>query len=439
MEYRISIVGLGKLGACMSACFAAKGFRTIGIDINKEFVDCINNGDTPVIEPFLQDYILRGKENLEATQDSTRTILDSDTTFLVTPTPSQDDGSFSDRYLLDALKPIAISLGRSEKAYHLFVISSTVSPKTVETSLIPVIEENSKRKLNKDFGVCYSPRFIALGKVINDFLNPNFILIGESDDYAGKMLSRIYLKLCDNSPPIVRMSIVSAEIVKIALNAYITMKISFANFLANVCSSVVGVDIDKITNALGYDKRIGPSYVKGGPAYGGPCFPRDNRAFSAFTKSLGYEAKLAMATDEINKNQNEILFNLILKHLPKDKSVSIIGLAYKTDTPVIEESAGVIILQKLLRQNIKVTVFDPLATKNIKNYFGSKVIYADSIKTCFSRASLVILFLPLEEAKKIDQSYIGHNPTTIIDCWRILDQNKMNGMKYIAFGKYNDN
>jgi UDPglucose 6-dehydrogenase len=440
-KMKLSVIGLGKLGACSAACFASKGFEVTGVDVNRDFVDAINQGKAPLYEPRLQELITAAKGRLRATQDFEEAIKESDITFLIVPTPSKEDGNFSDKYLQDALNRLSLALKETDKKYHLFVITSTVSPGTTEENLIPLIESVSGKALSKGFGVCYNPEFIALGNVINNFLNPDFVLIGESDRAVGAQLAEIYRTVCENKPYIARMSIISAEIAKISLNAYVTMKISFANTLANICEAIPGTDIDAITKALGSDKRISPYFLKGGLSYGGPCFPRDNRAFAAFAKKYDAATPLAKATDEVNQFQIQRLVKRLLKAKTGDdkrKKVAILGLSYKPNTPVIEESAGVKIIEELLDQEkeMEIIVYDPLAMENARAYLGEKVAYASSVEECFSRAAICIITTPANEFKLINEGYIAHNPTTIIDCWRLFDPSRFsNKVRYIALGR----
>jgi UDPglucose 6-dehydrogenase len=436
---KLSVIGLGKLGACTAACFAAKGFQVTGVDVNKDFVEAINKGKAPIYEPGLQELIDLAKERLKATQDYEEALRESEISFLIVPTPSREDGHFSDRYLRHALLHLSRAFKKSEGRYHIFVITSTVSPGTTEESLIPLIESTSGKKLNKDFGAAYNPEFIALGSVIRDFLNPDLVLIGESNRYVGDKLEEIYKAVCENKPYIARMSIVSAEITKISLNAYITMKISFANTLANICERIPGANIDDITRALGADKRISPYYLKGGLSYGGPCFPRDNRAFAAFAQRYGIDARLAQATDEINRFQVKHLVDLVLKQIPENNKVSVIGLTYKPNTCIIEESPAVRLIEELLKRDVEVVTYDPLAMSNTRAHFGDDLLYASSLRDCFSYSPLCIITTPADEFKAIDKSYIVHNPTTIIDCWRILDPARLGRkVKYIAIGRAYD-
>ena len=260
---KLSVVGLGKLGICAAVCPAFKGYKVIGLDINKKTVELVNKGKAPVVEPQLQDLIDKTEDRLNATVDYKELMDNSDVTFLIVPTPSMTNGHFSDKLLKDALIPLSKHF-KEKNSYHLFVITSTVSPGTIETNLIPLIEKYSGRILNKGFGVCYNPEFIALGSIIRDTLNPDIVLIGESNKKAGDILEKIYKNICDNKPYIARMSIISAEITKLSLNAYVTMKISFANSIGNLCELIEGAEVDKISKALGADRRIAPYYLKAG-------------------------------------------------------------------------------------------------------------------------------------------------------------------------------
>ncbi len=437
MDLDLSVIGLGKLGVCTAVCFAHKGYKVTGVDVNKDFINSINDGRAPIAEPRLQDLMSASEGKLKATQDYEEAVCNSDITFLVVPTPSREDGHFSDEFLRDALTHLSQALKKLNKKYHLFVITSTVSPGVTEQTLIPLIEAVSGKKLNKDFGVCYNPEFIALGSVINDFLNPDVVLIGESDKYAGDVLEGIYKKVCENNPYVARMSITSAEITKISLNSYVTMKISFANTLANICERIAGANIDAITKAIGADRRVSPYYLKGGPAYGGPCFPRDNRAFVAFARKYGQKARLAEATDEMNRYQIEHLIDLVLTYVPDDKRVSILGLSYKPNTPVIEESQAIKLIEELLKKDLEIAVYDPLAMSNARACFGSKILYASSLRNCASYSSLWIVTTQADEFKNIDGSYLVHHPTTIIDCWRIIERERFKdeSVRHIALGK----
>jgi UDPglucose 6-dehydrogenase len=172
-----------------------------------------------------------------------------------------------------------------KNSYHLVVLSSTVMPGATE-KIRQMLEQTSGKRCGEEFGFCYNPEFIALGSVIRDMLNPDMLLIGESDERAGQILAGIYGNVCKSKPVVARMNFVNAELTKLSVNTYVTTKISYANMLAEICEKLPGADADVVTSALGLDSRIGRKYLKGALGYGGPCFPRDNVAFAALARSL---------------------------------------------------------------------------------------------------------------------------------------------------------
>jgi UDPglucose 6-dehydrogenase len=268
-------------------------------------------------------------------------------------------------------------------------------------------------------------------------LNPNLVLIGQSRAAAGDRLEAIYKATCLNNPHIARMSLVSAEIAKISLNSYVTMKISFANTLANICESIPGSDVDDITQALGADKRISPHYLRGGLAFGGPCFPRDNRAFAAFAGSFGVDAIQAKCTDTINLLQTRRLAEQVLRNVLQSNgsTVAVLGLAYKPNTPVIEESASMKLIEQLLANEVEVVVYDPLAMDSAKACFADKIRYASSVRDCLARASVCVITTQADEFKSIDASCTDGYPLTIIDCWRMIDPEKLGAnVRYVPLG-----
>lgn len=266
---KISIIGLGKLGSTMLACFAHKKWDVIGVDINQSFVDIINKGHSPIYEPQVEELINLNDKRITATSETEFAVLHSDVSFIIVPTPSIGDGSFSTLYIEEAVSEIADALSKKD-SYHVFVITSTVLPGDT-ARIAGMLAEQSGKELGKDFGVCYNPDFIALGKIVHDFLNPDMILIGESDERAGSIVESIHRRLADNNPPIYRMNFYNAELSKVTLNAYCTLKITFANSIAEICEKMPEGDSDVVLQAVGSDTRVGHKYFKGGLGFAGPC------------------------------------------------------------------------------------------------------------------------------------------------------------------------
>lgn len=434
----VSVIGLGKLGACIAACFADKGFTVVGADVSAKTVEIVNTGQAPVVEPQLAAMIARGHSRLRATQDVGDAVRSSEATLIVVPTPSTDEGGFSISYVLEAARAIGRAL-RHKDAYHLVVLTSTVLPGSTEYGMIRVLEHESGKRAGDDFGVCYSPEFIALGQVIKDFLNPEFLLIGEYDERSGEMLAAIYRAVVDNDPAVARMSIVNAELTKISVNAYVTMRISFANMVAALSEQLPGGDVDTVTAALGLDTRIGRRYLKGAVAYGGPCFPRDNQALAYLARQLGQRASLAEAVHEFNDTTNDRLAARVLEMVPDGGSVAVLGLSYKPDSNVIEQSAGFLLARALVGAGASVTVHDPLAMDAVRGVLGDSLVYASSVQEAIHEKDVVVIMNPDRVYSELDLTKIPRT-TVVIDAWRTLRKQAADAklQNYVGLGLGDD-
>src|SRR2546421_8032520 len=353
----VSVCGLGKLGACMAATFAARGLPVVGIDIDPDKIRRVNAGVPPVDEPLLAEMMRQGKDRLRATDDP-REAAKTDASFFIPPSPSLPDGSFSNEFLLKAMQPVAKAIREAGKTGHIFVCSSTTTPGAVDGVLIPMLEKETGWKCSSEFHVCYNPEFIALGNVINGLLEPDLVLIGESDPESGAALEELYEKYTRNKCRIARMSIISAELTKISVNSYITMKISFTNQLRMIAEQFPKANINTILDAIGTDTRIGKKYLRAGLSFGGPCFPRDNRLLAYTARQAGLEAPLAEGSDHVNELTKSSLLEKVTSLVPKGAAVLVLGMSYKPDTYITEESAGLHLAQNLKRQGYRVIVHD---------------------------------------------------------------------------------
>jgi UDPglucose 6-dehydrogenase len=418
----VSVVGLGKLGSPLAAVLASKGHTVIGLDQNEAFVKAINAGEAPVSEPRLAGMISANRSRLSATDDYEDAIERSDLTILVVPTPSEESGFFSLKHAKEALGRVGAAL-RHKKKWHLVSLASTVMPGSCDKELAPHLEKASGKKCGVDFGFCYNPEFIALGSVIRDMLNPDFILIGESDKRSGDLLEGMYQGVCDNRPLIARMNWVNAELTKIAVNTFVTTKISYANMLAEVCEKLPKADVDVVTGALGMDTRIGKKYLKGALGYGGPCFPRDNVAFGALARHHGVAPLIPEATDRINHHQIDRLAEKIVAELPSGATVGILGLSYKAGSNVVEHAPGMLLARRLGTGGVKVVAHDPEAMGNARKVLGDAVTFAESADAVIEQADVVLLMTNWEEYKRLTpgQFQAGGRRRTIVDCWRMLD------------------
>ena len=345
----------------MAATFAARGYPVVGVDIDPGKIRQVNAGEPPVDEPLLAETMSDGRERFHATDDPAEAVA-TDASFFIPPSPSLPDGSFSTQYLLNAMRPVAQAVRKAGKTGHIFVCSSTTTPGAVDSILIPMLEQEMSWNCGAEFSVCYNPEFIALGNVINGLLEPDFVLIGESDPAAGDALEQFYRRYNRNKCRVARMSIISAELTKISVNSYITMKISFTNQLRMIAEKFPKADINTILDAIGTDTRIGHKYLRAGLSYGGPCFPRDNRLLAYTARQAGLQAPLAEASDKVNELTKSNLLEKVTSLTSAGATVLVLGMSYKPDTYITEESAGLHLAQTLKKQGRRVIVHDFAAT-----------------------------------------------------------------------------
>lgn len=434
----ISVAGLGKLGLCMAACFADKGYRVVGVDVNPDVVEAVNRGESPLCEPGLADLLSRLRGQLVATSDYREAMEGSQVTFIVVPTPSRPDGTFSTQYVEQAAREIGTCL-RWKNDFHTVVLTSTVLPGETRGTLRPLLEAASQKRCGLEFGLCYNPELIALGSVIRDFSNPEVAMIGESDLRSGETVAGIYRNVCENSPTIVRTSFENVELAKIALNSFVTMKISFANTLAAACERLPTGDVDVVSHILGLDSRIGARYLKGGLGFGGPCFPRDNKAFASFARRIGCQARLAEASDEVNRSQTARLLEKVRGVLGtvKGRRIAVLGLTYKPDTDISEASQSLEIAGSLREEGASLTVYDPAGMARANGVLGPDVKYAGSAQECLQGADLCLLTTPWEEFRNLEpQDFLnGAGVPLLLDCWRLLRTNEFPAeLQYLGVG-----
>lgn len=437
MNKKYSIAGLGKLGASMAAGIAKRGFDVIGVDVSQRTIDLVNNGHAPVQETDLEQLIAANSGRIRATSSHREAVLDSDVTFVVVPTPSDERGAFSLEYAAAAFTEIGKALAEKDE-YHLVVMTSTVLPGATRFGLIPLLEEHSGKTCGRDFGVCYSPEFIALGSVIRDFLNPDFTLVGEFDSRSGDLLESCYHLIMENGAPCRRMSLENAELTKIAVNTFVTTKITFANMISELCELLPGGDVDVVTEALGSDARIGRKYLKGGTGYGGPCFPRDNVALGFMARALGTSAPLAETTDAVNRSLAEQFVKDLRQLVPSGARVALLGLAYKPYSHVIDESQGVALARALAKDGASVRAYDPLAGASARAVLADVDVVED-IAECLRDADVVIVTTADPEFRALKApDFVRNGATvTVVDFWRMLSEelSGASGIRYVPMGR----
>jgi len=431
---RISVIGLGKLGSPLAAVLASKGHDVIGVDLDATLVSRLSEGKAPVYEPHLQELIDSCRSRLQATTNYDEAVLPTSISFVVVPTPSGADGTFLDQYVLAAVQEIAKALRRKSE-YHVVNITSTVMPGSCDRKIREALESFSGRRVGETVGLCYNPEFIALGSVISNMLFPDMLLIGESDARAGDVVEAVYRQVCEKTPPVQRMNLVNAEITKIGVNTFVTTKITYANMLSEICERLPGADIDVVTSAVGLDSRIGRKYLQGALGYGGPCFPRDNIAFTQLAKRLGARSDLAEATHCMNAHQIERVFETTIRGLAHGSTVGVLGLAYKPNTGVIEESQGVALVRRLAGAGYKVLAYDPLALPAAQVVIGDCFIASASAEECVRSCDRVAITTAWPQFRELEPRLFAREGTQlqVIDCWRCLPASQFNDICSIVY------
>ena len=413
---KISFIGLGKLGLPLVCCLARSGNQILGVDKNEYILEKLNNNELPFYEPGLTD-IFPHNNLIGFTDSYSRAVEEAETSIILVNTQLGDSG-YSSEFVESALIDLSVNLKKSKKDYHLIIISSTVLPGSI-SNLIHLVEKISGRKYGKGFGFAYVPDFVRLGNVIYDFKNPEFFLIGANNQRDFNMTRSIWEKFHDNEPPLKTLTLEEAEVSKVSLNAYIVSKIAFVNFLGQLCDGMNNVDVHKITDAIGLDKRISPYFFNFGTPYGGTCFPRDTAAFIKFASNRNRDAKHLKFVDEVNED----LYQSILSKCIKRKRVGIIGVSFKPDSPVVVGSPSARLIEDLLKSEfpheIDVFVYDELeeSISNL-NGFADKVYVCKTAQQCVDRSDIVAIMHPDSKFSSLDVTN-----KNAIDYWGIIDGN----------------
>jgi len=399
----IAVVGLGKLGSVFATCMAAAGHHVRGIDTNPDIIKALKAGKAPVAEPGLGDLLasLRSTERLVVGKSYYAALENTEAAFIVVPTPSDETGRFSDRFVEAAVAEVHACTHQN----YLIVVCSTVQPGTM----------GRLAAAWPDRQIAYAPQFIALGSVISDLRHPDLVVIGSESRRAAARVESLLDPLWRDGdahrayPYVARLSLADAEIAKLAVNAYVTMKISFANTIAEACEATPGANAKRVLQAVGADRRVGRHYLQAGGPYGGPCFPRDTVAIGRWFAECGVPADLARATEDVNNRQATRIAEMLK---PYDR-VAVLGLTYKPGTPITEGSLGLAVARRLQSDGTTVFWHDPLADVN-----NARLLTAEET---IARADAVLVATAHPEYRLLD---CQGKPT--VDVWGILSPDAPN-------------
>jgi UDPglucose 6-dehydrogenase len=394
---RITIVGTGYVGLVAGTCFAESGNDVTGLDVDAAKVARLSNGDVPIFEPGLNDLFARGvrEKRLRFTTNYDDAIADAEVIFLCLPTPPSEDGSADTRYVLSAAREIAKRL----KNYVVIVSKSTVP---IGTSAL--VEAEIRKHCSGEFSIASNPEFLKEGTAIEDFLRPDRVVLGVTDDRAWDVLSRLYEPFIRTGAPILRMDPASAELTKYAANGFLATKISFMNEIARLCEKT-GADVELVRQGMSKDARIGSSFLFPGIGYGGSCFPKDTRALVSSGKQFGVNMSIVNAAEATNEIQKPILMPRILKHFGgsvQGKTIAVWGLAFKPRTDDIREAPALVLIDRLLAEKAAVRAFDPEAMSNVKKSHDGKIVFAENAYDALEGADALLLCTEWNEFRTPD-------------------------------------
>ncbi|MFZ3062593.1 MAG: UDP-glucose/GDP-mannose dehydrogenase family protein [Actinomycetota bacterium] len=427
---RIAVFGTGYVGLTTGACLAELGNTVTCVDIDKEKIDRLKQGDIPFYEPGLEELVLKNTKanRLFFETDGAKALEKSEIIFIAVGTPSDAEGKVD----LSQVIAVAETISKNIKEYKVIVDKSTVPPGTGG-----LVKGIISRHYSGEFDVVSNPEFLREGSAIHDFMHPDWVVIGNSLKRAQEIMLKLYEPL---NCPIVLTDVETAEMIKYASNAYLATSISFINSIANICEKV-GADVEKVAEGMRYDKRIGKhAFLSAGVGYGGSCFPKDVKALLHIAKENKVDFDLLQAVEEVNQNQRQVLLSKI-ESLVSDLSkatIGVWGLAFKPRSDDMREAPSVMIIQELQKSGAKIKAYDPVAEVNAKKILKEVEYYPSPLKAVENCDALVIL-TEWDEFRNIDKgkvkSLLKH--PNIIDGRNIYNPAEMKklGFNYASIGR----
>ncbi len=426
---RISIFGLGYVGAVSAACLARDGHEVLGVDPNQTKVDLINGGSTPIIEADVGEIIAASVKSgaLRATTDSAQAIAETDMSFVCVGTPSAPNGSLDLRFVEAVCDEIGAALTDKESR-HTVVIRSTILPGTMQELVIPTLERSSGKRAGVDFGICNNPEFLREGTAVKDYDNPPKTVIGANDEASAKQLASVYEHL---DAPLITTQINVAELVKYVDNVWHALKVGFANEVGSLCKPL-GIDSHRVMDIFCQDTKLNlsPYYLKPGFAFGGSCLPKDVRA-------LNYEAsqqdvKLPIIDAIMESNRLQVERGLALIMAQTSKKVGVLGFSFKAGTDDLRESPMVEVIERLLGKGYDVRLYD--RNVNLAKLVGANREYilkhiphiaalmVDSMSELLEHAEVIVIGNPAREFQEVIKN--KRDDQRIIDLVRIVDDRR---------------
>ena len=431
---KICVVGTGYVGLVSAVCFSEIGHEVVGVDKDKEKIEKLKKGVTPIFEKYLEPLLKKNLKNkkLSFTTALKEGLKNSLLVFNAVGTPPGEQRKVDLRYVWEVAKEVGENLDH----YIVFVNKSTVPVGTTE-KVEKIIRKNLKKKIN--FDVASNPEFLREGSAIKDFLQPNRIVIGVKSKRAEKILRKVYEPITKRGYPLIVTDIKNAEMIKYVSNAFLATKLSFINEIANLCEKV-GVDIKEVVKGVELDERMGKGYFNPGPGFGGSCLPKDIDGLIHIALDYGIKLKVLDAVRDVNEFQRKIAVLKLKKYLPElfGKKIAVWGLSFKANTDDVRESPAIEVIKKLLEEGAKVKCYDPLAMENAKKVLiNQKVEFCKDKMEALYGVDALILMTEWEEFQNVQPKEIKKYTKIVIDTRNIWERKKFEkiGLIYEGIGR----
>ena len=434
---KITIIGTGYVGLVTGAGLSDFGNDVTCVDISKKKIQALKNGIIPIYEPGLEELVSKNFSNgrLSFSSNIPKSIESSEVVFIAVGTPERTDGKAD----LNAIKSVSKIIGENISDYLVVCTKSTVP---IGTSSMIINEINIQNVNNINFDYVSNPEFLREGSAVKDFLWPDRVIIGAQNEKAFEIMRNIYRPLYVNEKPIMHTNIETAEMIKYSANAFLALKISYINEVANLCEKV-GADIHQVAKGMGQDGRISSKFLHPGPGFGGSCFPKDTKAFSMLSKEYDLKMETIDAAINVNKNQKRRMtekLNKLLSFNIKDKTIAILGLSFKPNTDDVRESPAIEIINFILDKGGSINAYDPVANDAMSNVF-EKINYSNSWKNACADADAVVIMTEWNEFRGIDLKILKQtlNSPIVLDTRNIFSVEKLKktGFIYDNVGRNN--
>ncbi len=433
---KICILGTGYVGLVSAVCFAELGHEVVGVDVDNQKIKKLRKGLPSIYELYLEEMLQKNlkKKKLTFTDNLSEGIKGAKVVFSAVGTPPDEQRRVDLRYVREVAKQV----GEELTDYLVFVNKSTVPVGTAE-EVKRIIKDNLPSGV--DFDVASNPEFLREGSAVEDFMNPDRIIIGVESKKAKETLKELYRPITKKGAKLMITDIKSAELIKYASNAFLAAKVTFINEVANLCDEV-GADVREVAKGMGLDKRIGDRFLEAGPGYGGSCFPKDVDEFIRTSSDHGIEIRVLEAVSKANRFQRSVVIQKLRRHLPKvaNKTIAVWGLAFKPDTDDVRESSAVEIVRRLIEKGVKVKCYDPIAMENAKEELKNKkngLQFVSKKEDALKGADALILMTHWDEFKKFKPKEIKKHLNIVIDTRNIWERKEFEkeGIIYEGMGR----